>query len=60
MARSPAKGPIPAARTTLVSSTALALAEAWESWDAEEAVWQGGGRQLLHGRPEPVVGLWWD
>lgn len=38
----------------------LALAEAWPSWDAERSVWEGSGRDLLAGRPEPVVGLWWD
>lgn len=38
----------------------LALAEAWPSWDAERPVWEGSGRDLLAGRSEPVVGLWWD
>jgi hypothetical protein len=38
-----------------------ALAEAWERWDATEAVWSGSGSDLLEKPPPaPVVGLWWD
>jgi hypothetical protein len=37
------------------------LAEAWERWDATEAVWSGSGSDLLaKPAPAPVVGLWWD
>lgn len=40
----------------------LALAEGWERWDADQALWTGGGRELLEGTPPAcrVVGLWWD
>jgi hypothetical protein len=39
----------------------LALAEAWERWDADEPVWVGSGRELLEKPPQAaVVGLWWD
>ncbi len=39
----------------------LALAEAWDHWDAETPVWSGPGRDLLTGEPRAaVVGLWWD
>jgi hypothetical protein len=40
---------------------ALALAEGWTRWEADEPMWTGGGRELLDGPPRAgVVGLWWD
>jgi hypothetical protein len=39
----------------------LADAEAWDRWDANQAIWSGNGRELLTSRPPGVVvGLWWD
>ncbi len=48
---------------TVLDSSALdlALAEAWEGWDAEQPVWTGIGRQLLEAPQDAaVIGLWWD
>ncbi|MBK5306888.1 MAG: hypothetical protein JJD92_09400 [Frankiaceae bacterium] len=40
---------------------ALALAEGWRTWDAQEASWTGNGRDLIDASaPAPVIGLWWD
>lgn len=40
---------------------ALALAEGWRTWDAQEASWVGNGRDLIDAcAPAPVIGLWWD
>jgi hypothetical protein len=39
----------------------LADAEAWDQWDASQAIWSGNGRDLLTIHPPGVVvGLWWD
>ncbi len=48
---------------TVLDSVALDLAEAegWDTWDAEQPIWTGNGRQLLEASPNAaVVGLWWD
>lgn len=40
---------------------ALALAEGWHTWDAQEASWAGNGRDLIDASPPAaIVGLWWD
>ncbi len=48
---------------TVLDSVALDVAEAegWDTWDAEQPIWTGNGRQLLEASPNAaVVGLWWD
>ena len=51
----PATGDLP-------DALAVATAEAWPSWTAEEPAWTGSGTDLLTTRLPPdtaVVGLWW-